>query len=107
MSEEWPPAEISFSSEDRILFLTKDLSLIRKQLFEGLNLKMEDLRSEDLLDDINTDVMTPAWVCFDWDPKEIAKNAYAGLKHNNLRVMTESARPAVARAHGALQGSSA
>ena len=35
--------------------------------------------------------MTPAWVCFDWDPKEIAKNAYAGLKHNNLRVMTESA----------------
>ena len=91
MSEEWPPAEISFSSEDRVLFLTKDLSLIRKQLFEGLNLRMEDLSSDDLLDDINTDVMTPAWVCFDWDPKEIAKNAYAGLKHNNLRVMTESA----------------
>lgn len=91
MKVEWPPSEISFSDDDRVLFLTKDLSLIRKQLYEGLNLRMEDLNSEDLLDDINTDVMTPAWVCFDWDPKEIAKNAYAGLKHNNLRVMIEGA----------------
>ena len=30
-------------------------------------------------DDINTDTMTPAWVCFDHDPAVIAKNAYAGL----------------------------
>src|SRR5438874_2018284 len=40
---------------------------------------MKDLRVEDLLDDINTDAMTPAWVCFDYDPHIIAKNAYAGL----------------------------
>jgi len=63
----------------RVLFLTKDLDLIRKQLYDGLNLRMEDLRMEDLLDDINTDVMTPAWVCFDHRPEDIAKNAYAGL----------------------------
>jgi len=39
--------------------LTKDLELIRKQLYEGVNLRMEDLSVDDLLDDINTDVMTP------------------------------------------------
>jgi len=50
-------------------------------------------RVEDLLDDINTDVMTPAWVCFDHDPNEIAKNAYAGLKYRGQRVFeTEALR---------------
>ena len=52
---------------------------------------MKDINPKDLLDDINTDVMTPAWVCFDHDPAEIAKNAYAGLKHNGLRVFNENA----------------
>ena len=76
------PDSISLTPGKRVLFLTKDLDLIRKQLYEGLNLRMEDLRVEDLLDDINTDVMTPAWVCFDHEPAMIAKNAYAGLMQN-------------------------
>lgn len=63
----------------RVLFLTKDPDLIRKQIRGELDLKMADLTVDDLLDDINTDAMTPAWVCFDWEPREIAKNAYAGL----------------------------
>ena len=63
--DEWPPKMISLSPEARVLFLTKDLSLIRAQLYDGLNLSMADLSVDDLLDDINTDVMTPAWVCFD------------------------------------------
>ncbi|DAC30811.1 MAG TPA: aconitate hydratase, partial [Candidatus Poseidoniaceae archaeon] len=53
--------------------------------------QMKDINPDDLLDDINTDVMTPAWVCFDHEPSEIAKNAYAGLKHNGLRVFNENA----------------
>ena len=52
---------------------------------------MKDLSVEDLLDDINTDVMTPAWVCFDHDPAKIAENAYAGLMHNGERVFKEGA----------------
>ena len=83
--------EIALTPEKRVLFLTKDLDLIKQQLYEGLNLKMKDLNPEELLDDINTDVMTPAWVCFDHEPSEIAKNAYAGLKHNGLRVFNENA----------------
>lgn len=91
MSEGWPPKKIALSPGKRVLFLTKDLSLIKKQLYDGLNLKMEDLQPEDLLDDINTDAMTPAWVCFSHEPSEIAKNAYAGLMQDGMRVFNEKA----------------
>ena len=83
--------QIALTPGKRVLFLTKDMDLIKQQLYHGLNLQMKDINPEDLLDDINTDVMTPAWVCFDHDPAEIAKNAYAGLKHNGLRVFNENA----------------
>src|SRR5512146_2020635 len=63
----------------RVLYLTKDPERIRQQLAGTLTLRMADLAPGDLLDDINTDAMTPAWVCFDFDPRDIAKNAYAGL----------------------------
>ena len=73
----------------RVLFLTKDPELIRKQLRGELDLRMESLRLEDLLDDINTDVMTPAWACFAYRPEDIARNAYAGLTVNGERVFPE------------------
>ncbi len=73
------PSTISLTPGKRVLFLTKDLGLIRKQLYEGLNLRMADLKVADLLDDINTDTMTPNWVCFDYRPEDLARNAYAGL----------------------------
>ena len=63
----------------RVLFLTKDPDLIRRQLRGELDLQMKELSIDDLLDDINTDAMTPAWVCFDYKPEDIARNAYAGL----------------------------
>ncbi len=77
------PTKIKLTPGKRILFLTKDLDLIKKQLYEGVNLRMEDLRVEDLLDDINTDTMTPAWVCFSHKPEDIALDAYAGLMDKN------------------------
>ena len=82
----WPPDNVVLTPGKRVLFLTKDLDLVRKQLYEGLELRMEDLSVDDLLDDINTDVMTPAWVCFDHEPAIIAENAYAGLLHGGRRV---------------------
>ena len=83
---QWPPKRVALTPGKRVLFLTKDLNLIRKQLYDGLDLRMEDLSIDGLLDDINTDVMTPAWVCFDHDPSVIAENAYAGLLHEGRRV---------------------
>jgi 3-isopropylmalate/(R)-2-methylmalate dehydratase large subunit len=52
---------------------------------------MADLDPGELLDNINTDAMTPAWVCFDFDPNEIAKNAYAGLIVNGERLIPPNA----------------
>ncbi len=74
-----PPETIRLTPGRRVLFLTKDPDLIRRQLAGELDLVMDDLTVEDLLDDINTDAMTPAWVCFNHRPEDIASDAYAGL----------------------------
>nr|HEX4318191.1 aconitase family protein [Kofleriaceae bacterium] len=81
----------SLSPGKRVLYLTKDPDLIRRQLAGTLTLHADDVTVEDLLDDVNTDTMTPAWVCFDYDPKEIAKNAYAGLVVAGQRVIPPGA----------------
>jgi 3-isopropylmalate/(R)-2-methylmalate dehydratase large subunit len=69
-----------------VLYLTKDPELIRRQLAGTLDLKMKDLKVEDLLDDINTDAMTPAWVCFRHRPEDLALDAYAGLIVEGTRL---------------------
>lgn len=63
----------------RILFLFKDVEKIRAQLRGDVRFHIRDVDPKDLLDDINTDVMTPAWVCFRHRPEDIALDAYAGL----------------------------
>jgi 3-isopropylmalate/(R)-2-methylmalate dehydratase large subunit len=57
-----PPEIVELTPGKRVLFLTKDPDLIRRQLVGALDLSMDDLSVADLLDDINTDAMTPAWV---------------------------------------------
>src|SRR5688500_16500024 len=94
-----PPEVVTLTPGKRVLFLTKDPELIRKQLSGELDLQMKDLRVEDLLDDINTDAMTPAWVCFDYKPEDIARNAYAGLIVNGERLF-----PADALRNGNFEG---
>jgi 3-isopropylmalate/(R)-2-methylmalate dehydratase large subunit len=86
-----PPEFVTLTPGKRVLFLTKDPELIRKQLRGELDLQMKDLCVEDLLDDINTDAMTPAWVCFDYKPEDIAGNAYAGLIVNGERLFPPDA----------------
>src|SRR5438046_10425242 len=75
----------------RVLFLTKDPEKIRAQLAGTLDLTMDDVRVEDLLDDINTDAMTPAWVCFSHRPEDIARDAYAGLIVDGKRLFERDA----------------
>ncbi len=81
----------ALSPGKRVLYLTKDPEKIRQQLAGTLTLRMEDLAPDDLLDDINTDAMTPAWVCFDYDPADIAKNAYAGMVIDGARLFPANA----------------
>lgn len=85
------PGSISLTPGKRVLFLTKDPELIRRQLAGELDLVMDDLSVADLLDDINTDVMTPGWTCFDHEPAQIARNAYAGLIVGGERLFGENA----------------
>src|SRR5258708_15388667 len=86
-----PPETFRLTPGKRVLFLTKDPELIRKQLRGELDLEMKNLRVEDLLDDSNTDAMTPAWVCFDHKPEDIARNACAGVIVNGERLFPPDA----------------
>ena len=86
-----PPAEIRLTPGKRVLFLTKDPDLVRKQLAGELDLRMEDIDPADLLDEINTDTMTPAWVCFRHRPADLARDAYAGWIVEGERVFDTDA----------------
>jgi 3-isopropylmalate/(R)-2-methylmalate dehydratase large subunit len=86
-----PPRTVRLTPGKRVLFLTKDPALIRAQLRGERDLTMDDVRVEDLLDDVNTDAMTPAWVCFDHRPEDIARNAYAGLVVEGKRLFEQDA----------------
>jgi homoaconitase/3-isopropylmalate dehydratase large subunit len=86
-----PPARVALTPGRRVLFLTKDPDLIRRQIAGDLDLRMEDLQVEDLLDDVNTDAMTPAWVCFRHRPEDIARDAYAGLIVDGARLVPTDA----------------
>jgi 3-isopropylmalate/(R)-2-methylmalate dehydratase large subunit len=82
---------VRLNPDKRVLFLTKDPELIRRQLAGELDLSMKDLSVDDLLDDINTDAMTPAWVCFNHRPEDLARNAYAGLIVDGERLFGQDA----------------
>ncbi len=84
------PAAFRLTPGKRVLFLTKDPDLIRRQL-EGEDFRMEDLDPAELLDDVNTDTMTPAWVCFRHRPEDLARDAYAGLVVDGERVVPTDA----------------
>lgn len=87
-----PPQVVRLTPGKRVLFLTKDPELIRKQLRGELDLRAEQLDLPgDLLDDINTDVMTPAWVCFNHKPEDLAREAYAGLIVEGTRIFERDA----------------
>ena len=86
-----PPEIVRLTPGKRVLFLTKDPELIERQLAGDLDLSMDDVEVDDLLDDINTDAMTPAWVCFSHRPEDIARDAYAGLIVDGKRLFGRDA----------------
>lgn len=86
-----PGEAVRLDPNRRILYLTKDPELIRRQLAGDLTLRMAALSVDDLLDDINTDVMTPAWVCFQHRPEDLAREAYAGMIVDAERIFARDA----------------
>lgn len=67
--------------EGRILFLVDDPDLIRRQL-DGENLELTDALRSKLRDNISTDEITPAYICYYYD-ETLGEFPYLGLKAGN------------------------
>ncbi|MDP2959324.1 MAG: aconitase family protein [Longimicrobiales bacterium] len=65
--------------DGRILFLVDDTELVRAQLFEGRDLELTDGLKARLRDQISTDEITPAYVCYFYD-EILGDFPYLGLR---------------------------
>ena len=68
--------------EGRILHLLDDTELVRAQLYEGRNIELTDELRERLRDQISTDEITPAYICFFYD-ETLGDFPYLGLRTTN------------------------
>jgi len=71
------PATLTF--EGRILYLLDDTALVRAQLYEGVDVELTPERRERLRDQISTDEITPAYICFFYD-ETLGDFPYLGLR---------------------------
>jgi 3-isopropylmalate/(R)-2-methylmalate dehydratase large subunit len=72
----------TFTFDGRILYLLDDAELVRAQLYEGTDLEpTEELRGH-LRDQISTDEITPAYICFYYDDT-LGDFPYLGLRTTN------------------------
>jgi 3-isopropylmalate/(R)-2-methylmalate dehydratase large subunit len=84
------PERVKF--EGRILFLTEDTSLIRRQLEAGEDASAleqelsERLRNNDLplMSNISTDEITPGWVCFYYD-ETLGQYVFVGMRDGAVK----------------------
>ncbi|HYJ45035.1 MAG TPA: aconitase family protein [Pyrinomonadaceae bacterium] len=74
------PQSIRF--DGRILFLTEDTSLIRRQLEGGEDLA--DGAALPLMNNISTDEITPGWVCFYYD-ETLGEYVYVGMREQAVK----------------------
>jgi 3-isopropylmalate/(R)-2-methylmalate dehydratase large subunit len=69
------PAHLKF--DGRVLYLTEDVSLVRRQLEGGEDLEHDPARP--LMNNISTDEITPGWVCFYYD-ETLGEYVYVGMR---------------------------
>ncbi|MDQ3744950.1 MAG: aconitase family protein, partial [Acidobacteriota bacterium] len=74
------PESVRF--DGRVLFLTEDVSLIRRQLEAGENLEYDPERP--LMNNISTDEITPGWVCFYYD-ETLGEYVYVGMREQAVK----------------------
>jgi 3-isopropylmalate/(R)-2-methylmalate dehydratase large subunit len=65
--------------DGRILLLLDDAELVRAQLFEGRDVELTDEMKERLRDQISTDEITPAYICYFYD-ETLGDFPYLGLR---------------------------
>ena len=93
------PAALRFPG--RVLYLVDDADLLRRQLRDGLDLTTEEALRVGLRDQISTDEITPAYICFFYD-ETLGEFPYLGL-----RAATAAGAGANAGADGAAGGDEA
>src|ERR671916_295963 len=74
------PARLRF--EGRVLYLTEDTSLIRRQLEAGEQMEYDPERP--LMNNISTDEITPGWVCFYYD-ETLGEYVYVGMREGAVK----------------------
>ncbi len=74
------PARIRFGG--RVLYLTEDTSLIRRQLEGGETFAYDPARP--LMNNISTDEITPGWVCFYYD-ETLGEYVYVGMREGAVK----------------------
>ncbi|MGA9996175.1 MAG: aconitase family protein [Pyrinomonadaceae bacterium] len=74
------PDRIRFNG--RILFLTEETALIRRQLEDGEDLSYDPERP--LMNNISTDEITPGWVCFYYD-ETLGQYVYVGMREGAVK----------------------
>jgi 3-isopropylmalate/(R)-2-methylmalate dehydratase large subunit len=74
------PERIKF--DGRVLFLTEDTALIRRQLEGGETLEHDPSRP--LMNNISTDEITPGWVCFYYD-ETLGEYVYVGMREQAVK----------------------
>jgi len=65
--------------DGRVLLLVDDAELMRAQLFEGRDLQLTDELKDRLRDQISTDEITPAYICYFFD-ETLGEFPYLGLR---------------------------
>ena len=74
------PTTLKF--EGRVLYLVDDTELVKAQLYEGAELELTDELKSKLRDQISTDEITPAYICFFYD-ETLGDFPYLGLRTTN------------------------
>ncbi len=71
--------------EGRILYLVDDTEQMKAQLYEGKNLTLTPELKDHLRDQISTDEITPAYICYFYD-EVLGDFPYLGLRTTNRRT---------------------
>ncbi len=72
----------SLRFEGRTLYLVDDANQVRAQLYQGANLELTDELRASLRDQISTDEITPAYICYFFD-ETLGDFPYLGLRARN------------------------
>ena len=71
------PSTLNLSG--RVLFLSRDSRELEAQLFEGVDLELDEGLRERLRDQVSTDEITPAYICYFYD-ETLGEFPYLGLR---------------------------